>query len=72
METSIVSMETTCQATGRYLLPENRLQFFGDLQPLRDPQVFARYPVPWKKQAWVVYAPVYAKPSVDPTGDSWQ
>jgi hypothetical protein len=33
-----------------------KLQFFGDLQPLRDPQAFARYLAPWKKQDWVVYA----------------
>jgi hypothetical protein len=33
-----------------------KLQFFGDLQPLRDPQTFARYLAPWKKQDWVVYA----------------
>jgi len=32
------------------------LQFFGDLEPLRDPQAFARYLAPWKKNGWVVYA----------------
>jgi Putative transposase/Transposase zinc-binding domain len=33
-----------------------KLQFFGDLEPLRDPQAFARYLAPWKKKKWVVYA----------------
>jgi len=33
-----------------------KLQFFGDLQPLRDPQAFARYLVPLRKCKWVVYA----------------
>jgi hypothetical protein len=33
-----------------------KLQFFGDLEPLRDPQAFARYLAPWKKKDWVVYA----------------
>ena len=32
------------------------LQFFGDLQPLRDPQAFADYLSPWRKREWVVYA----------------
>jgi len=33
-----------------------KLQFFGDSEPLRDPQAFARYLAPWKKKDWVVYA----------------
>jgi hypothetical protein len=33
-----------------------KLQFFGDLEPLRDPQAFARYLAPWKEKKWVVYA----------------
>jgi Putative transposase/Transposase zinc-binding domain len=33
-----------------------QLQFFGDLEPLRDPQAFARYLAPLKKKDWVVYA----------------
>jgi hypothetical protein len=33
-----------------------KLQFFGDLEPLRDPQAFARYLAPWKTKDWVVYA----------------
>jgi hypothetical protein len=33
-----------------------KLQFFGDPEPLRDPQAFARYLAPWKKKDWVVYA----------------
>ena len=33
-----------------------KLQFFGDLEPLRDPPAFARYLAPWKNTDWVVYA----------------
>jgi hypothetical protein len=33
-----------------------KLQFFGDLQPLLDPQAFARYLAPLRKRKWVVYA----------------
>jgi hypothetical protein len=33
-----------------------KLQFFGDLEPLRDPPAFARYLAPWKDKDWVVYA----------------
>src|SRR5437879_5674739 len=33
-----------------------QLQFFGDLEPLRDTPAFARYLAPLKNAAWVVYA----------------
>jgi len=33
-----------------------RLQFFGDLEPLRDPSAFAAYLAPLRKSEWVVYA----------------
>jgi predicted PurR-regulated permease PerM len=33
-----------------------QLQFFGELEGLRDPAAFARYLAPVKKQEWVVYA----------------
>jgi hypothetical protein len=33
-----------------------QLQFFGDLEPLRDPPAFARYLTPLKNTDWVVYA----------------
>jgi hypothetical protein len=33
-----------------------QLQFFGELEGLRDPPAFARYLAPVKKQEWVVYA----------------
>jgi hypothetical protein len=33
-----------------------QLQFFGDLEPLRDPPAWARYLAPLKNSAWVVYA----------------
>ncbi len=33
-----------------------KLQFFGDLQSLRDPQAFAGYLAPLRKHDWVVYA----------------
>ena len=32
------------------------LQFFGDLQPLRDPSAFARFLAPLQHKDWVVYA----------------
>jgi len=32
------------------------LQFFGDLQPLHDPQAFADYLAPLRQREWVVYA----------------
>jgi hypothetical protein len=33
-----------------------QLQFFGELQRLRDQQAFANHIAPWHKQDWVVYA----------------
>jgi hypothetical protein len=33
-----------------------QLQFFGDLESLRDPPAFAAYLAPWHECAWVVYA----------------
>lgn len=33
-----------------------QLQFFGNLEPLRDPQAFARYLAPLGQCEWVVYA----------------
>jgi len=33
-----------------------QLQFFGDLEALRDPKAFARYLAPLRKSKWVVYA----------------
>jgi hypothetical protein len=33
-----------------------KLQFFGDLQALGDPQAFANYLAPLRKSKWVVYA----------------
>ena len=33
-----------------------QLQFFGDLEPLRDPPAFASYLAPLKNADWVVYA----------------
>jgi len=33
-----------------------QLQFFGDLEPLRDPPAWARYLAPLKNSEWVVYA----------------
>jgi hypothetical protein len=33
-----------------------QLQFFADLEPLRDPAAFARYLAPLEKTKWVVYA----------------
>ena len=33
-----------------------KLQFFGELEPLREPQAFAAFLAPLKKQDWVVYA----------------
>ena len=35
---------------------DGQLQFFGDLEPLRDPQSFTRFLAPLKKSKWVVYA----------------
>ena len=33
-----------------------QLQFHGDLQSLSEPQAFARYLAPLRKQEWVVYS----------------
>jgi hypothetical protein len=33
-----------------------QLQFFGELEGLRDPAAFAGYLAPWKNKDWVVYA----------------
>jgi hypothetical protein len=33
-----------------------QLQFFGDLEPLRDPAAFTRYLAPLRETEWVVYA----------------
>jgi len=38
------------------LYAAGRLQFFGDLEPLRDPAAFARYLDPLRQAKWVVYA----------------
>jgi hypothetical protein len=35
---------------------QGQLQFFGDLQPLKDIQAFTRHLAPWKEAEWVVYA----------------
>jgi hypothetical protein len=35
---------------------QDQLQFFGDLEPLKDAEDFARYLAPWKDAEWVVYA----------------
>ncbi len=35
---------------------QGQLQFFGDLEPLRDPLAFARYLAPLRQSKWVVYA----------------
>jgi hypothetical protein len=35
---------------------EGKLQFFGDLEALRDPAAFARFLAPLEKMEWVVYA----------------
>jgi hypothetical protein len=35
---------------------QGKLQFFGDLEPLRDPQRFRTYLAPLGEQDWVVYA----------------
>lgn len=35
---------------------QGQLQFFGELEPLRDPQAFADYLAPLRKKEWVVYA----------------
>ena len=34
----------------------HQLQFFADLEPLRDPQAFARWLAPLRQAEWVVYA----------------
>jgi len=33
-----------------------QLQFFGEVEGLRDPTAFRRYLAPWKDKEWVVYA----------------
>src|SRR5580704_15991707 len=35
---------------------QDQLQFFGDLERLRDPSAFARYLAPLRRSKWVVYA----------------
>jgi hypothetical protein len=35
---------------------QGELRFFGDLEPLSDPQAFARYLAPWHQRKWVVHA----------------
>lgn len=35
---------------------DGKLQFFGDLEPLRDPPAFARFLTPLRDHDWVVYA----------------
>ena len=35
---------------------QGQLQFFGDLEPWKDAEDFARYLAPWKDAEWVVYA----------------
>lgn len=35
---------------------DHRLQFFSELEPLRDPKNFAHYLDPWRQAEWVVYA----------------
>lgn len=35
---------------------QSQLQFFGELEALRDPQAFAAFLAPLKKSPWVVYA----------------
>jgi len=35
---------------------QSKLQFFGELEALRDPQAFAAFLAPLKKSPWVVYA----------------
>jgi hypothetical protein len=43
---------------------DGTLQFFGDLEPLRDPAAFARFLAPMKFKDWVVYAkPPFGGPS---------
>jgi hypothetical protein len=42
---------------------EGQLQFFGDLEPLRDPPAFAGFLAPLKNSPWVVYAkPAFGGP----------
>ena len=38
------------------LYQEEKLQFLGELNPLKDPSAFARYLAPWREREWVVYA----------------
>ena len=33
-----------------------KLRFFGELEPLREPQTFTQYLAPFRKSEWVVYA----------------
>jgi len=33
-----------------------KLRFFGELEPLREPEAFAQYLAPFRKSEWVVYA----------------
>jgi hypothetical protein len=35
---------------------DGALQFFGEIEPLRDPRAFARFLALWKDKKWVVYA----------------
>src|SRR5262249_34167904 len=35
---------------------QGKLQFFGELEALRDPQAFTNYLAPLRKKEWVVYA----------------
>ena len=35
---------------------EGKLQFFGELDPLKDPSAFTQYLAPWREREWVVYA----------------
>ena len=35
---------------------DGALQFFGEIEPLRDPRAFARFLAFWKNKKWVVYA----------------
>src|ERR1035438_1017885 len=44
-----ISADTQAYADGR-------LQFFGELQPLRDPAAFAAHLSPLRAAEWVVYA----------------
>ena len=35
---------------------KKKLQFFGELEPLKDSCAFAQYLAPWREREWVVYA----------------